>query len=262
MAHLVTVANIFSGDNSYLIIGGDFNLDFAVNSNRLLDRHLILDFENKTLLKQVINQPTRISKKSSTIIDLIFVKDQRNFAESGVIQYNISDHDIVFVSYKHLPLKSKTTSFTFRSLKNFNIAKLCYTLNSLDWSCYFEIVDPARCWNTLKTIYTETLDLLAPFTMKTKVPVKSDWIDNISLDKIKTRDRLRAKLPYSTNKADWEAFARARNAAKQSINNACANFVQNNLKNNLKSPKNFWAELKNLMPGIKSNKNDKPKIAL
>lgn len=87
-------------------------------------------------------------------------------------------------------------------------------------------------------------------------------VDKQSLEKIKHKDRLGAKLPYSTEDTDWEAFKTARNEARQSINRARALFVQNNLKNHLDSPKKFWSELKNLMPGKKSKGKVKPIIKL
>lgn len=65
MTHLLTVANSLNSEKSYLVMGGDFNLDFADNSKRMLDRNLILDFENKTLLKQLINRPSR---KNPTVL--------------------------------------------------------------------------------------------------------------------------------------------------------------------------------------------------
>lgn len=67
-----------------------------------------------------------------------------------------------------------------------------------------------------------------------------------SLEKIKYRDSLREKLPYSTNEADWENFKKARNAVRQYLNTARANYVQNNLEENLNEPGIFWAELKKL----------------
>lgn len=54
--HVLTVANTLNNDKSYLVMGGDFNLDFSDNSKRMSDRNLILDLENKSLLKQLITR--------------------------------------------------------------------------------------------------------------------------------------------------------------------------------------------------------------
>lgn len=65
----------------------------------------------------------------------------------------------------------------------------------------------------LLEVYTNTFDDLAPFITKSEAPTKEDWVDEVSLSKIKTRNSLREKLAYSTDEKVWNAFRSARNSA-------------------------------------------------
>ena len=65
-----------------IIILGDFNTDVKADSN--LQRRLV-EFQTNFDLDQLIVEPTRITPKSRTIIDLIPVSDPAKISQSGVI---------------------------------------------------------------------------------------------------------------------------------------------------------------------------------
>lgn len=50
---------------------------------------------SKVNLKQLINSPTRISRDSKSLIDLIAVNYPQNICDSGVVSANLSDHELV-----------------------------------------------------------------------------------------------------------------------------------------------------------------------
>jgi len=51
-------------------------------------------------LKQIISDPTRITSKSSTIIDVILVWDISRIYKSGILELGLSDHNMVYVFRK------------------------------------------------------------------------------------------------------------------------------------------------------------------
>ena len=64
---------------SDIIITGDFNFNMAQNvSNKMSD--LILEYS----LTQLISEPTHVTKHSSSILDLILVRNKNNVLLSGV----------------------------------------------------------------------------------------------------------------------------------------------------------------------------------
>lgn len=52
------------------------------------------------------------------------------------------------------------------------------------------------------------------------------------------------------------------NQAKQAINRARSTYIQTRLNSNLNSPRNFWGDLKKLLPGKKAKATDPVKIKL
>ena len=65
-----------------------------VNTQALLN---ITDIYN---LKQLINEPTRVTPVSSTLIDVIFTSHPDNVFCSGVSHVGISDHSLIYIFQK------------------------------------------------------------------------------------------------------------------------------------------------------------------
>ena len=55
-------------------------------------------------LEQLINEPTRVTRASATLIDLIFTNRNENIVKSGVIHLGISDHSLAFAVRKFVLL--------------------------------------------------------------------------------------------------------------------------------------------------------------
>ena len=101
-----------------IIILGDFNTDVKADSN--LQRRLV-EFQTTFDLDQVIVEPTRITPKSRTIIDLILVSDPAKISQSGVIEIGVSDHFLTYCTRKITKvLYQKHNNVKIRSLKNYN----------------------------------------------------------------------------------------------------------------------------------------------
>ena len=78
-----------------LVITGDMNIDMSTPTNAITKEYQsLLDMFD---LHQMINEPTRITRTSRSIIDHIVVNSPTNIAVSGVIPCSIvSDHDGVY----------------------------------------------------------------------------------------------------------------------------------------------------------------------
>ena len=78
-------------------------------------------FLNIVGLLQLITDATRITPKSSSIIDLIFVSEPDKIEQSGVLPVEFSDHMIIFCTRKLCRLKiGEDKSVKMRSLKNYD----------------------------------------------------------------------------------------------------------------------------------------------
>ena len=88
-----TMEDIGNASNKDIFILGDFNINYLdKNDTGFKALHQL---ELNTGLKQLIDSPTR----GRNIIDLVYTNSQ-DVANAGVLDLNISDHDLIFVSKK------------------------------------------------------------------------------------------------------------------------------------------------------------------
>lgn len=103
---LDTISDKYS--NCEKLIMGDFNINYANKSCNHVQS--LLTIEPTYNLKQLINTPTRVSLKSSSLIDQCFT-DMANVRASGVVNYPASDHLPTFVVKKKVKLQARLRTF-------------------------------------------------------------------------------------------------------------------------------------------------------
>ena len=95
-----------------VILLGDTNCnlygeDNAAHAKRIKDIYAAYD------LKQLINEPTRVTVQSSTLIDHIAVSNTSNIKESGVVKIALSDHYLVFAPSENVNVVSNANKSLF-----------------------------------------------------------------------------------------------------------------------------------------------------
>ena len=144
---------------------GDMNVNLAAphsdNNSRLLTS--ITDLYG---LHQLICQPTRVSKSSSTIIDLIFTNSPNRVVCSGVSHIGISDHSLVYAFRKlSIGLSTKGHSIvSYRKFKNFNTANFRSDICLQDWDSINSFNDPNSMWRAWKNTFSNVVDRHAPYS--------------------------------------------------------------------------------------------------
>lgn len=86
-------------ENKELMVVGDLNCDVAKASPDLHTRRLQF-LCSLYQCDQLINEPTRVTQTSATLIDLILTNRPENISHSGVIHVGISDHSMIFAVKK------------------------------------------------------------------------------------------------------------------------------------------------------------------
>ena len=84
--------------------------------------------------KQIITEPTRITKDTKSLIDLIAVNCPVNIRDSGVISSHLSDHELVYcvrkINWKRAPSQIKT----FRNYAKYDSKRFSEDLEGVDWN--------------------------------------------------------------------------------------------------------------------------------
>ena len=107
--------------------------------------------------KQLINEPTRISESSSSIIDLIIVSDPERVTQSGVITCGLSDHNLIFCTRKVSRGQVSGKNVTqVRCMKSYDAVSFQKLLRDQDWFQVINCEDINAAWSNFKSIFFES----------------------------------------------------------------------------------------------------------
>ena len=111
-----------------------------------------------------ITLPTRITEKTATLIDNIFINSYNSIYLSGNITTYISDHLPQFLVIENLkqPSFNQNPPISFRDYNNFNEEAFQTELHELDWSFVTENNDINLGFETFLCFINKTLDKHAP----------------------------------------------------------------------------------------------------
>ena len=185
-----------------IIILGDFNTDVKADSN--LQRRL-LEFQTTFDLDQLIVEPTRITAKSRTIIDLILVSDPAKISQSGVIEIDVSDHFLTYCTRKITKvLYHKHNNVKIRSLKNYNKETFEQRLKDATWSDVYTCGSVEGAWLPLafKSRFQTIVDSIAPLKEIRIKQSTAPWITAEIIHTRSERDKALRKFK-STNYECW-----------------------------------------------------------
>ena len=118
-------------------------------------------FNDSFGFKLLLNEPTRVTLDTKTLIDHIATTDSKNIVNSGVIRLGISDHYAVFCVRMGRLLKSPKI-FVTRQLKNFNKNAFIEALNRVYWDDLLDVDDPTTMVQLWTRVFVGILDRHAP----------------------------------------------------------------------------------------------------
>ena len=145
-------------------------------------------------LHQIISEPTRITDKSFTLIDLIFTNCPERVVCSGVAHIGISDHSLVYVFHKlSINFRKGHTSIIYRNFKTFNRAKFRNDIYNENCKFLDSGLDPNQMWTEWKTKFLQIVDKHAPIRIKRVRSKNCLWITAGLKERMHNRDTLKIK---------------------------------------------------------------------
>ena len=83
-------------DKCDLVLLGDLNKNMLPNSKGSKgEKQELIHFSRILDLSQLIKEPTRVSDKSQTLIDIILVNNEHRVVDSGVVPFPLIDHHLI-----------------------------------------------------------------------------------------------------------------------------------------------------------------------
>ena len=232
-----------------VFILGDFNCNM-LTKNALCSK--IKDLCSQISFKQLVEEPTRVTKTSSSLLDLI-LSNSAHISKTGVFDFGISDHSLVYVVRKFKRPKLEPKIIRVRTYKNFNDEEFLRDLRLADWSYFYNLRDLDTACDIFNNNIKNVAQKHAPF-ISIKVKGKPEaWVTKEFLTAINERNFLLKQAKKSKSIKDWHTFTQKRNQVIKMKNKLKQSHYNETLSQHEKRPKQLWKILKSMVP----NKNNK-----
>ena len=246
-----TLVARLDAENVEYYIMGDLNCNLAATT---LDHNstLLTSITDLYDLNQLINEPTRITESSSTLIDVILTNTPDKIVCSGVSHIGISDHSLVYV-FRKLSTGTFTkghSSVTYRKFKNFDSTRFRNDIYLQNWDVIKTYDNPNDMWHAWKNIFNSVVERHAPLNTKRVRAKKSPWITHELKKRMHERNILKIQATRSNDPNDWAIFKRIRNSVNNEIKHAKKLHYTNTLHENRNNSKKTW----NIINDITSRK--------
>ena len=179
------------------IIMGDFNIDLIQDNYKSRKwKHLMNTFG----LTQMVNEPTRVTENSATLIDHVYIADSNLVQEIYITVPNItiSDHYPIVITMKSGKKREKKGhKYTlYRNFKNFDEDSFRRDLATANWNLINDAKDPNVALTEFNKIILNTLNRHAPMkTKRVKKQVKPKWFNTEVQFAICKRNKIRRSSP-------------------------------------------------------------------
>ncbi|MCG8113671.1 MAG: reverse transcriptase domain-containing protein [Candidatus Thiodiazotropha taylori] len=233
-----------------IVITGDFNIDMSNNNNNKV-KELMLEYN----LTQLISEPTHFTENSSSLIDLILVRNVNNILTSGVIDPFIADY-----TRYHCPVIA-VLKFTRPHPPSFQRKIWYYKL--ADYDKFRAILSESNLLEKVEIddnidhnvqVLTETTFRAAEESIPNKtVTIKPEchpWITCGIKNLIRKRKRTYRKFKKTNNLYLWTKYKQIRNKTNSAVRKSKKDYFDN--LDHLLSSENcntklFWKTSKQLL---------------
>ena len=112
-----------------VILMGDLNYNYLSENYKSSNNH-VHNIESLYGMSQLVNDPTRVTLTTSTLLDVILSNIPECHVKTGIYDISLSDHYMVYTTLHYPKAKSKHNTVRFRDYKSFNENEFLNTLRS------------------------------------------------------------------------------------------------------------------------------------
>ena len=213
---LENVLSFLDKEGKEIILLGDTNCDLTPkqaeqpidnNSKHMLDLYELFSF------KQLIEEPTRVTLTTSSIIDHIATTSARNIVKSGVYEVSMSDHYMVYCVRKFNGAVEKGHKMIkTRKIKNFNEESFLADISGICWEQMLTETDDidvlVSSWSNLFSLIIEKH---APMTVMRVSEKYCPWIDKDLKKFMQTKDKLKQATAKRKSQFLMDSYRQVRN---------------------------------------------------
>ena len=232
----------------HIIILGDMNINYLIPDSLPLN-FFQTNITEPFSLTQIIEDPTRITLTSSTLLDLILVSNYSNVKTSGVVDVpGISDHCLVYMAYAIKKPKFKKKTVTRRDFRNFSEDAFKNDMAVAPWGNVlavneYEVDDQVTI---IENIFNEIIEKHAPLKTFTIKQAPSPWMTPSIKNLMNLRDREKSKFNITKRSETWNNFVVLRNKVNHAIRKSKKKTFNDEINSKITFAKQYHNALKRL----------------
>ena len=174
---------------------GDINVDLMSDTTSANSANLKHVFDIYGL-DQLITERTRITSNSCSLIDLYITNSPTKIAKSGVVHLAISNHALIYMTYKAQYERTGTRIIRTRQLKHFDKASYLRDLQQKAWTGVDTLDNPNHMWSMWKEMLMQSIDKYAPLKFKRAGNKKFSWVTDKTRHEMHKRNFLKKESNF------------------------------------------------------------------
>lgn len=239
----------FEADKLNIIVG-DFNIDVSKCST-YSDK--LMKLINYYGLKQLVNDYTRVTNVSKTLIDLILTNEY-NIKAEVLNNYIISDHNTIVINELKNLLLNKEIHKDITSWKNYNKDDLQNLLRQRSWKLVNLYNFEMKTFMFHNLLSESVNRLVEKKTIKVKNNNKwySEELKILRNEKDRAYEQFNfisdlSEINISEKDNKWKIYTEKRNNYSNELKKAYNEYIQNQIEINKCDPKKLWTLLKEML---------------
>ena len=231
----------------HTILMGDFNID-QLKKDKPAYKYLYNSFIQPLQLKQIITEPTWITKDKESLIDLMMVTSLENVKTSGVADFlGINQHCLTYLAYGVKRQKNKPQYIMRRDYRNFSETEYCKDMENAPWGNIYSYEEHEidEQVTIMENIFTEIIDRHAPMRrIKIRKPAPTQWINDEIIQAMDQRDKYKAKFNKYRDPLILETYKTLKNQVNYLVRKAKYKDFNERINAKVKDSKTFHLALK------------------
>ena len=249
---LETILSYLDQEGKEIILLGDINCNFAKKTVDLSDdmnaMHLRRIY-NLLGLTHLIEEPTRVTCETATLIDHIATTCPINIFKSGILKHALSDHYMVYCIRKLNGSISKNyKSIKTRNMKKFSEEAFLRDVASIDWEQALEFSGDANLLvQQFSSEFSQVIEKHAPLRQIRVSEKYCPWIHSDLKNLIRTRDRLKRSAVKHKSQHLMNSYKQYRNRTN-ALNKALKKqYFSDKINSSKGNMKDSWQTLNHLL---------------
>ena len=249
-------------ENKRLVLLGDFNIDLLNCGSSPVVNNFVDVLQSNFLLPS-ISLPTRITDRSSTLIDNILFTPTKYTPKSGNLLVGISDHLPQFLIFDNFKTNTAQAPRFYRMWKNFDKDKFAADFQQIDWDrlLSLEQEDPDISFENFINKINNLIDIHVPLKKLSRKQIKKGckpWITKGLKISIRKREDLKKSMLKERNKIQKteleNRFKYYKNQIVKLTRKSKTNHFKKYFNDNIKNSKNIWAGINEIIKNKKCHK--------